>query len=291
MQGCRLALGLGLLAALGARPGLAADTAGNVALVAKLPTFAEGKYKGKHAVYRASTFEAVMDETSALWIQPTDGKGKPVGKPFVCYHTQPYYVPPDGIQRERPIAGFENPPDPSKQPERIHLKGKLAGDVPLEVVYEFEVSTIEAAGGCAYVPGLEAPTNFRLLCRFQPSHTIAPNVEQEDRVKLLKDCVLITREETAKGRHKTFRYPYYETMRFSGIFEQAQVKGLYGERLIEFEPGPNCEGRLCGYIYSDFCPWEGYVIQYITQGAKINLRKNRTRMTVRESGGAGGRSR
>jgi hypothetical protein len=284
-------VGVGLIVTLSGLPGMAADEKAESLVVAKLPTFAKGKYKGKHAVYQTPTFEAVMDDTSTLWIQPLDGSGKKVGKPFVCYHVRPYYVPPNGQQRDRGIASFTNPPQPSEQPERIHIEGKLIEEVPFVVEYEFRGNTITAAGGCADVPGLEAPTNFRLLCSFSPSHSIQPEVEQEDRVKLLKDCVLVTREVTADGRRKSIRYPYYETMRFSGNFEEAQVKGLYGPRAIEFSPSPNPEGRLCGYVYSDFCPWQGYVVQYITQGTKINLRKNRTQMTVLESGGAPGRTR
>jgi hypothetical protein len=291
MQRRTLAVGLGLALALTGPWGRAADAKAEGRFVTKLPTFTEGKHKGTYAVYRTPAFEAVMDETSALWVQPLDSRGKKVGNAFLCYHVRPYFVPRDGLQRDRPIAGFEDPPPPTEKPQRIHLEGKLVEDIPFEVEYEFRGDTILASGGCADVPGLDTPTNFRLLCSLPPSHDIAPQVEQEDREKLLKDCVLITREETAEGRRKTFRYPYFETMRFSGTFENAQVKGVYGQRLIEFEPGPNPEGRLCGYIYSDGCPWQGYVVQYITQGTKINLRRNRAQMTVTESGGAGGRGR
>ena len=291
MQSRTMRVSLGLALALGSLLGLTAAEPAAETLLPKLPTFTEGKYKGKYAVYRTSTFEAVMDETSTLWVQPLDSRGKKVGKAFVCYYVQPYFVPPDGIQRDRRIEGFSKPPPPLEQPQRIHLEGKLVEGIPFEVDYEFRGNTITASGGCADVPDLEAPTNFRLLSRFPPSHSIAPDVEQDEREKLLKDCVLVTREETAEGRRKNCRYPYYETMRFSGIFENAQVKGLYGQRVIEFEPGPNPEGRLCGYIYSDGCPWQGYVVQYITQGKKINPRKNRAVMTVQESGGAAGRGR
>lgn len=291
MRWYRTVLGVGLVVALGGLWGAAADKKEDAEVVTKLPTFAKGKCKGKHAVYRTPTFEAVMDETSAIWVQPLDSEGKKLGKAFVCYHVEPYFVPPNGQQRSRNIASFTNPPKPSEQPDKIHLEGMLVGDVPFVVEYEFRGNTITAAGGCADVPDLEAPTNFRLLCSFPPTHDIKPEVEQEDRIKLLKDYVLVTREVTADGHRKAIRYPYYDTMRFSGIFEEAQVKGLYAPRLVEFKPGPNTEGRLCGYIYSDFCPWQGYVVQYITQGAKVNLRKNRAQMTVSESGGAPGRTR
>jgi hypothetical protein len=288
-------LGVGFLAAVGSSPvGAAdrkADAKADATVVAKLPTLAKGKYKGKHAVYRTPTFEAVMDETSAIWIQPLDDNGKKIGNPFVCYHVEPYYVPEGGQQRSRNIASFTNPPEPSEQPQKIHLEGTLADEVPFVVEYEFRANTITATGGCVDVPGLEAPTNFRLLCRFAPSHDIKPEVEQDDRIKLMKDCVLITREVDVEGRRKTYKYPYYDTMRFTGNMEEAQLKGLYGERMIEFKPAPNPEGRLCGYIYSDLCPWQGYVVQYITQGAKLNLRRNRAVMTVFERGGAPGRSR
>lgn len=283
--------GVGLMMVLGClRAGAAEEKTGS-AIVSKLPTFTKGKYKGKHAVYRGLTFEAVMDAAGALWVQPRDNDDKPVGNAFLCYHVAPYCVPVGGRQRARNIASFEDPPEPCKQPDRIHLKGKLVEDIPFEVVYEFKGNTITASGGCADVPELDSPTNFRLVSRFPRSHRIATDVEQDEREELLKDCILITREETAKGRRKTFRYPYYEIMRFSGTMEKAQVKGLYGQRMIEFKPGSGIEGRLCGYVYSGFCPWQGYVIQYITQGTKINLRKNGAEVTVLERGGAAGRGR
>jgi len=283
--------GVGLMVASACLRAGAAEEKADRVVVPKLPTFTKGKYKGKHAVYRAPTFEAVMDAAGALWVQPRDNEGKPVGKAFLCYHVQPYYVPVGGRHYARKIASFEDPPEPCKQPDRIHLRGKLAEDIPFEVVYEFEGNTITASGGCADVPDLETPTRFRLLSRFPRSHKIPNNMEQDEREKLLKDCILITRETPAKGRPKTFRYPYYDTMRFSGTMDKAQVKGLYGQRMIEFKPKSGNEGRLSGYVYSDFCPWEGYIIQYITQGSKINLRKNRATVTVLERGGAAKRRR
>ena len=63
-------VGVGLIVALSGLPGMAADEKAESLVVAKLPTFAKGKYKGKHAVYQTPTFEAVMDDTSTLWIQP-----------------------------------------------------------------------------------------------------------------------------------------------------------------------------------------------------------------------------
>ena len=283
--------GVGLMVALGClRAGAADEKAGSVA-VPKLPTFTKGKYKGKHAVYRAPTFEAAMDAAGSLWVQPRDNDGKPVGKAFVCYQVHAYYVSTGGRQHARKIAGFDSPPEPCKQPDKIHLKGKLIEDIPFEVMYEFRGNTITASGGCADVPGLESPTSFRLLSRFPRSHKIANNVEQDEREELLKDCILITKETPKNGRRKTYRYPYYETMRFAGVMDSAQVKGPYGQRMIELKPKSGNEGRLCGYVYSDFCPWEGYVIQYITQGSKINLRKYRATVTVLERGGATRRRR
>ncbi|NLF17512.1 MAG: hypothetical protein GX595_09660 [Lentisphaerae bacterium] len=293
MRTYRILISLGLVLALGGLQAASADRKGSKAAapatgtVRTLPTFTEGKYKGKHMVYRAATFEATMDEKGVLWVQPLDSKEKPVGKAFICYQVLPYFVPKGDVHRDRPVASFIDPPAPSKQPASLALKGLLIEDIPFEVLYEFKDNTITASGGCEDVPGLDTPTNFRLLSRFPASHSIAPNVEQDDRIKLLEGCVLETKERDAKGRRKTYTYPYHDVMRFAGNFDYARVRGLYGQRLIEFEPGSNIEGRLCGYIYSGYCPWEGYVVQYITQGKSINLRKNRAVMTVHPSGGTG----
>ena len=266
-----VASGLGVSTA-GAAEKAAAKT------VAKLPTFAQGKWKGVFAVYTHANFDATIDENAVLVIRPKEN-GKPIGNPFTCYQLSCYYVPPQGHEHYRMPVAYNDPGAPMEQPKKIHLKGMLLDDVPFEVEYEFSGNRITAAGGCADPKGIEYPTTFRILSHMRPSHTIQPQVEQPEREKMLLGCVVTTRERVG-GRKKRFEYPYHDIMHFSGPLEFVEIKGPYGERQIEMKAF-NEEGTLRGYIYSDFCPWQGYSIYYTTQSKEINLNQNRVVMLIK----------
>jgi len=117
------------------------------------------------------------------------------------------------------------------------------------------------------------------MSRFTPSHKIDPQVEQEDREKLLKDFALVTKEEVG-NRKKRFKYPYYDFLKFSGPVATAEVQGIYTPRIVQFK-AIRGEGQLLGWAYNGYCPWQGFVFQYITQSHAINLRKNKAMLIVR----------
>ena len=251
--------------------------------VKKLPVFAKGKWKGLHAVYSHTLFDATIDAKGVLNIKPKDAKGKYVGKPFTCYQLSCYYVPPKSHHKGRPVVLFYDPREPTNftklRDKSITIKGMLKHDVPFELFYEFKNNQITAAGGCEDPKGIAYPTNFRILCRMSRSHDIPYSMEQEDREKTLKGCIVKTRERVGK-RKKTFKYLYHDIMKFHGNLEFVEVKGAYGPRIIQMKPRHQ-EGLLRGYIYNNFCPWQGFSIYYLTQGREINLKKNRTVMIVK----------
>lgn len=246
----------------------------------ELPTFEDGQSKGMHAVYRHANFIATMDKKGVLAVQPMD-KGKAVGVPFVFFQLSPYYVDPAKRgHQNRPVASFDKPGKPTEQPRAVLLKGLLADDVAFEVEYEFSGNTITVSGGCADPRRIEFPTQFRLSTSFRQSHDIQPQVEQEDREALLKDCVLVTKETMGK-RATTFEYPYYNTMRFSGALEDVEVRGAYAPRVVRIQPARTVEGRMVGSIYTNNCPWQGFGVYYHTpDAARINRLRNKITLTI-----------
>jgi len=247
-----------------------------------LPTFDKGKWINCYIAYSHANFDATIDSKGVLMIKPKD-RGKYVGKPFTCYQLSCYYVPPREHHKGRPPVEFHNPGKPrdltTDRDKTVTIKGLLKDGVPFELFYEFRNNEITAAGGCADPKGLSFPTVFRISSYMRPSHSIPPSMEQEDREKLLKTCIVKTRERVA-GRKKTYKYPYYDIMKPHGSLEFVEVKGPYGPRVIQMKP-IHQEGILRCYIYSNYCPWQGYSIYYNTQSDKINLKKNRVKMIIK----------
>jgi len=248
--------------------------------VKTLPTVPKGKWQGKHAVYEHQNFNAYMDNKGYLWIQCLEN-GKDVGKPFTCYQVNAVYYPPKSHQHSRPIISFENPPKPKKlkSGDKLKLCGTLKEDIPFEVQYEFKGNTITASAGCKDHGGISFPTTILLLSSMKKSHDIPEQMEQEDREKLLKNCLVITKEKVA-GRKKTIKYPYYDTIKFKGAVETGEVRGPYGKRVVQFKPerGP---GTFHGWAYESYCPWQGYCFYLRIPGKEIELRKYRATMVVR----------
>ena len=249
----------------------------------KLPTVPKRKFKKKHlmnARYSHEKFDAIVDENAVLWIFPKD-EGKHVGEPFTCFQLSCYYyIPGDPHHKGRPVIKFEDPPEPSPEPKKLTYRGLLKDNVPFVVQYEFDGNEITACGGCEDPEDIEYPTNFRILSSIRRSHNIPGHMELDEREKLLKGCTLITRELVGENqRKKKFDYEYSEQLKFHGPLEYVEVRGPYGQRKIIMKMR-NPEGMLRGYVYSGYCPWQGFSIYYQTQGKEINLKKNKATMRI-----------
>ena len=245
----------------------------------KLPVFAGGKWKGKHAVYEHENFRATMDASGVLWIQCLEG-GKDAGKSFTCWQLGGYYHTPHNVHEQgRPVIRFDKPPKPAEQPSTISLQGLLKDKVPFKVQYKFSGTRITAAGGCADPAGIEFPTRLRLSCSIRSSWNIHPFVPQTERIELLKDCVLITKAREGK-RLKTTKHPYYECMRFMSGLEEATISGPYGKNKVTLDR-KGAPGSLHGWIHWGNCPWQGYSLHYTTQGQKIDLTNSKVVMEIK----------
>lgn len=245
----------------------------------KLPVFQDGKWKGQHAVYEHANYRATMDANGTLTVQCLDG-GKDVGASLTCWHLNCYYNTPHNVhQQGRPVIRFDKPPKPAVKPSEIVLQGLLKDKVPFRVQYKFSGNKITVAGGCADPEGIEFPTSFRLHCSIRSSWNIHPFVPQTERIKILEDCVLITKVREGK-RTKTTKHPYYECMRFRSNLEEATISGPYGGRKVTFDR-KDAPGSLHGWIHWGNCPWQGYGLYYTTQGKKIDLANNKVVMEIK----------
>lgn len=254
--------------------GLAASPAGN-----KLPVFADGEWKGKHAVYEHANYRATMDANGTLSVRCLDG-GKDAGASLTCWQLRCYYHTPHKVHEQyRPVIRFDKPPKPAVKPSEIVLQGLLQDNVPFKVEYKFSGNKITVAGGCADPAGIEFPTRFRLQSNIGSSWNIHPFVPQTERIEMLKDCVLTIKARDG-NRLKTTKHPYYECMRFMSDMEEAEISGPYGRRKVTLDRA-GAPGSLHGWIHWGNCPWQGYSIFYSTQGQKIDLANSKVVMEIR----------
>lgn len=209
-------------------------TAAEAQVVPKLPTLPDGKWTGYYAVYTHPLFDATIKPDGVLWIQPKNADGKPVGTPFICYRGHGVYTGDDKHLHWRYTKSFKDPEPPvlweatelSKSKEKaktIHLRGLLQDNVEFEMLYEFRGNQIVASGGCVDPAGLQPPSRFWITSKMTPSHSIKPNVEQAERKKILKDCVLLVRMKVG-SLMKRLEFHYSDVMNFPGN----QNKGGFG---------------------------------------------------------------
>lgn len=269
-------------------------TAAEAQVAQKLPTFPDGKWKGYYAVYSHPFFDATMDTNGAIWIQPKDAAGKPVGNRFVCYRGHSVYVGTDQLEHPRYPISFKEPGAPvlweattraSEQPKVLHLRGVLQDNVEFEMLYEFHGNQIVASGGCIDPAGLQPPSRFRVVSVMTASHDIKPNVEQAERKKLLKDCMVTARMKTGTIM-KRVEFHYADVMRFSkdqagsATVEFAEIKGPYGPRIIQMRAFRKDEyvGLWC---YPGFCPYQGFAVFITVPAGKIDLKKKKITMIIK----------
>jgi len=248
--------------------------------VEALPTFASGPHARKHAVYQHEKFSAWFDAKGVLRVQPLD-KGKPVGRAFTCLAVEPFYVDKSGTYWARAPKRFLDPSAPSVIPSgggKIRLKGRLDENIPFTAEFTFSGNTIKASGGCQDNPATTPPTRFRLMARFSPTHSFTNTPPAAQIEAATKGMTLEVRPKTDPNSPTV--YPYAaKILNLAGPYASMIVRGAFGPRVVTFKPVGR-EGILYGYIYSGYSPWQGFCVQYITQGKKINLTQNESLMTI-----------
>ena len=155
-----------------------------------LPSYADGKWKGMHAVYEHARFDALMNDRGHITVYPKEN-GKRVGKSMTfglgCYYHNTLFTP--ARHTGRPIKEFHTPPKPQKQPKEVVLSGLLEDKVPFDVVFKFKDNKIEARGWIKDPPDIRDRTRFRIGVTVPASHDLS-RVKMSEREKILKDYEL-----------------------------------------------------------------------------------------------------
>jgi len=244
-----------------------------------LPVFTSGMHTGKHLLYQHEKFVAWIDAKGWLRVQPLDG-GKPAGRAFSCLTVEPYYND-KGTTVARPMQRFQDVSAPAVLPAsggKFRLKGRLEENIPFVAEYTFSGNIIKATGGCQDHPSTKPPTNFRLLTRFAPTHSF-PQGTPLEKIEAATRGLFVEVIPVGAGGQKIV-YPYSVALpSLYGPYTLMTARGAFGPRVITFKPTGK-EGRLHGYIYAGFCPYQGWCVQYITQGKRINLSQNEATMII-----------
>ncbi len=224
-----------------------------------LPVFSGGKWHNYHAAYVAKNFDAVIDKRGNVLIYPKD-KGKRVGKPLSyglrCYYYDTTINPP--IHTGRPIAKLSFVPEPSVQPKQVTLCGLLKDLVSFNVTFEFSEKGVKSWGYCTDPADIRDKTYFRLGANVPASHAFTDEVSLAERAEILKGWRVVA--EPVSGSRKEFAYA--DSIRGmghrSGIVRIAAP--VYGSRKLRFVTGDEDNAPLQPYIYSGYCPWQGYFV-------------------------------
>ncbi len=200
-----------------------------------------------------------MDANGILHVQLRDGE-KDIGTPLTlnCLgvaYTVP--LPAPGHTYGRSMIEVENIGEPLEQPSKVVIKGKLEDNVAFFRQYEFQGNQIQACGGFRDPPRITYASYGRLAFSIPQTFDISPKTEQPEREQILKGCVLKTKELIAR-RTKHFEYPYDDILHFSGQVEEAEIKGPWGPRSVKLTSRNFRNMAYGGWIYPDFCPWQGY---------------------------------
>jgi len=244
-----------------------------------LPVFADGKWKGQHAVYTARNFDALMDANGVIKVYPKE-QNERVGKP-ILYHLRCWYrntktKPPTHTARR--VARFTQTADPRLQPDSITLMGQLEDDVPFTVTYEFSEKGIVAWGHCKDPAGIDT-TQFRAGANVPASHKFDDETPLDERARILKGWQLVV--NPVEG--KTIKYPYADSIpRMSVISKSAQIDApVYGRRKIRFMAGDDEEAPIRPYIYSGYSPWQGYFVGMYKKDQSDRSKKLRFTMEIK----------
>jgi hypothetical protein len=226
-----------------------------------LPTYADGPWKGQHAVYEDPNFDAVMNVEGVIRVYPKiDGarSGKALRYSLSCFFTDTSKTPPRWAGR--PVIEYQDPPAPQMQPERIELKGLLRDNVPFEVTFEFKGNKLSSYGWLKDPDGLRDPTIFRTGVWVPQSHTIPLQMKMSEQRELLKDYEVRVKPVNGKLRI----YPYSKSLQpgeFHVRSKEVQIIGpVFGDRKVRVIGQSTEKAPILPWIYPGYAPWQGYFI-------------------------------
>lgn len=232
-----------------------------------LPVFEQGPHAGYFAVVEHPFYRFAITGSGDYLLLLKEESGQVVGQPVRIRGLNTYYIAPDLRSRRegqsrayhRPVAQLDGAPlRPMLNPSALRIAGRLESDVTFSQSFTFTKDSVHIEFDYADPKIIEYPTKRGALrVRLEPSHAIAPEMEQEERKVLLADCVLTLQAPGGKRKGTAVEYPYWKSItRLPNNIERATFKGPWGPRVWSL----SFRGALAraGGVYRGNCLWQGY---------------------------------
>ncbi|MBN1557015.1 MAG: hypothetical protein JW951_02580 [Lentisphaerae bacterium] len=226
-----------------------------------LPVFADGPWKGQHAVYVHKNFDAVLSRTGYLYVYPkTDNErtGKRLRYGLWCYFIDTSRTPPQHTARR--VIRFDDPPAPVMQPDEMEFTGLLRDNVEFTLRFDFDDDRISSYGWVHDPEGLRDYTRFRTGVWIPKSHNIPDQMPMSEQRELLKDY----RVEVKPVDGGLERYPYSKYMTEGEMninAKEVEIMGpLFGERHIRIYAQSTDDAPIRPWVYRGNAPWQGFFV-------------------------------
>jgi len=108
---------------------------------------------------------------------------------------------------------------------------------------------------------------MQLITRFIDSHDISVDMEQDERIKVLKNCKLTLKLKGGKKSKRVYEYSEPVDNAKDGILVSTELEGVYGKKKIFIETSKKRRGdvRFKTYTYDGVPIFKGYAVFYYAQ--------------------------
>lgn len=198
----------------------------------------KGRTRQSHAIYEGRKYRAVIDERGFLFVWPMNN-GEKVGFPIRMGHhcrklnTDGSFLKDDdgrGVAH-RSVEKFIDPPAPSRNPEKVHLKGVRDDNVHWELVYEFSPDYLTAQGWVKDPGSISHASYYWQNFALAPSHEFDRTTSNADRKKATANCKL-TADLRGKGSES---FDYASSQSLGKLITSAKVAGHYEPFTVSFD--------------------------------------------------------
>jgi len=192
-----------------------------------LPVMEEGEWEGYHMLYSTKNYDAVMDHYGRLTmlIKKGDeyvGPGIRVGDYWVYYK--------DVGNKNRKLTAIKSSIEAGeKNPKKVTLTLTFDSKVKTAIIFEFKKDTI-IYSGFIHANSVKPSTIMHLITRHVKTHEIPDDMEQVDRVKLLKKYKLNLKFSSGRKKKITFLYSDLLNKEKFGTLSSAEITGFWGKK-------------------------------------------------------------
>jgi len=235
--------------------------------ITALPVFTNGLWQGQHAVFTNANYDAHVGPGGNLAIYIKDKGGQRIGQGIglIGLVVIKYYdadeTSPEARYKGRLFQTFVDPAPPQANAASITIHARYQDDTDLEGLYVFSNNTITVMFSGRDAPKTKFPSGVCFDTGLPPSHQIPADLEQSDRVKLLKNCVLRAHvQDPVKKHYRNMEYPYYDAATLGGYIDEAVLVGHFAPRKVTLRMRKPAYWTINNYAGT--CPWEGFHLIY-----------------------------